>query len=41
MAHKMAQEGVFWPSAIRLEQYWYNIKITWTNIVNVVLDVGI
>ena len=37
----MAQEGALWPSiVIRLGPHWCNSKITWANIVHVVLDVG-
>ena len=40
MAHQMAQEDGHWLiSVIRLGPQWRNSKITWTNIVHVVLDV--
>ena len=41
MVYQMAQEGVLWPSVmIRFGPHWHNSKITWANIVNVVLDFG-
>ena len=37
----MAQEGALWPSVmIRFRPHWCDSKITWANIVNVVLDFG-
>ena len=40
--HQMAQEGALWPSVmIRFGPHWHNSKITWANIVNVVLDLAL
>ena len=39
--HQMAQKGALWPSImIRFGPHWHNSKITWANIVNVVLHFG-
>ena len=39
MVHQMAQEGALCPSVmIRFGPHWRNSKITWANIVNVVMD---
>ena len=36
----MAQCYVWLSVMIRLRPHWHNSKITWTNVVNTVLDVG-